>query len=116
MFIIRFYILSFVLVLAFASPLLHSQSSEPMDSVEICEMLKLAKHKIHTAVDEAKFKLDSLSERINELKIALKDKELELSENDKNKIKLNLEKFKERKDKFASEWFEPNGKFELASR
>lgn len=99
-------------MLAIATPSLYSQSSEAVDSVEICEMVKLAKKKIAIAIDKYRAELDSLDEKIDELHLTLDDREVQLSDEEREKIKQKLDKAKRKTDEITKEWFEPDGKFD----
>lgn len=99
-------------MLAIATPSLYSQSSEAVDSVEICEMVKLAKKKIAIAIDKYRAELDSLDEKIDEFHLTLDDREVQLSDEEREKIKQKLDKAKRKTDEITKEWFEPDGKFD----
>ncbi len=109
----KLYILLLIVgLLAFATPSLFSQSSQPVDSEEICDMLEIANEKVQIAVSKIKIELDSLSTKINELEITLKEDKLKLTSDEKQELDLKLKRFKAIKTKFNEEWFEPNGKID----
>lgn len=99
-------------MLAFTTTSLYSQSSETVDTVEICEMVKLAKQKISIAIDKYRAELDSLDEKIDELHLTLDDREIQLTDEEREKIRLKLDKAKKKTDEITQEWFEPDGKFD----
>jgi len=105
-------ILLIVGLLAAATPSLYSQSSQPVDSEKICDMVKLANEKVQYAVSKIKIELDSLSTKINELEIAMKEDKLQLSSDEKQELDLKLKKFKAIKTEISNKWFEPNGKID----
>lgn len=105
-------ILLIVGLLAFAIPSLYSQSSQTIDSEEICDMVKIANEKVQNAVGKIKLELDSLSAKINELQIALKEDKLKLSSVEKQELDLKLKEFKAIKTEISKDWFEPNGKID----
>jgi cell shape-determining protein MreC len=99
-------------LMAFATPPIYSQSSQSIDSEKICDMIKLANHKVQNVVGKIKLELDSLSTKINDLEIALKEDKLKLSSVEKQELDLKLKEFKAMKTKLSKDWFEPNGKID----